>query len=97
MMGGNFQGDAYNFITSWERILRTGIAYNSISSNVILHRETPRDYELVRAKVLAKKRAKNELIFLPSSYLLVLDELAVAPGTRIIYLCWKDNPTSTAI
>ena len=38
MMGGNFQGDAYNFNTSWERILRTGIAYNSISSNVILHR-----------------------------------------------------------
>lgn len=42
MMGGNFQGDAYNFITAWERILRTGIAYNSISSNVILHRNAKR-------------------------------------------------------
>ena len=82
MMGGNFQGDAQNFITSWERILRTGIAYNSISSNVILHRETQKDYELVRAKTITKKRAKNELIFLPSSFLLVLNELLAAPGNN---------------
>ena len=82
MMGSNFQGDAQNFITSWERILRTGIAYNSISSNVILHRETQKDYELVRAKTITKKRAKNELIFLPSSFLLVLNELLAAPGNN---------------
>lgn len=79
MMGGNFQGDAYGVLTSFERILRTGIAYASVHSNVVLRRESDRQYGLIMEKS-SKKRARNELRFLPSSKLRVLDELINAPS-----------------
>ena len=79
MMGGNFQGDAYGVLTSFERILRTGITYASIHSNVPIRREKERDYELIMEEKSSRKRAKIELMFLPSSKLLLLEELLAPP------------------
>ena len=81
MMGGNFQGNAYGVLTSSERILRTGIAYASVHSNVILRTQKERDYELILEKC-RRKRARNELKFLTSSKLLVLNELLLPPSIR---------------
>ena len=81
MMGGNFQGNAYGVLTSSERILRTGIAYASVHSNVILRTQKERDYELIMEKC-SRKRARNELKFLTSSKLLVLNELLLPPSKR---------------
>ena len=80
MMGGNFQGDAYSVITSFERIIRTGIAYCSLEGNVMLEREKSKEYKLLLEKKISKKRASLVLDFLPSSYLLVLDELLLPPS-----------------
>jgi hypothetical protein len=75
MMGGNFQGDAYSVITSFERIIMTGITYCSIEGNAMLEREKPKAYKLLMENRITKKRASLLLVFLPSSYMLVLDEL----------------------
>ena len=82
MMGGNFQGNAYGVLTLFERILRTGIAYASVHSNVILRTEKERDYSELIMEKCSKKRARNELKFLPSSKLLVLNELLLPPSIR---------------
>jgi hypothetical protein len=80
MMGGNFQGDAYSVITSFERIIKTGISYCSLDGNTVLARQTPKAYNLLREQRMKKKRSRLILDFLPSSYLLVLDELLLPPS-----------------
>lgn len=80
MMGGNFQGDAYNVITAFEKILRTGIAYTSMDCNVVLHRETPREYQLLRNETSTMKRAKSVLELLDSNKILLLDDLQKPSG-----------------
>ncbi len=83
MMGGNFQGDAYSVITSFERIIKTGIAYCSLDGNTVLEREKPKEYNLLKEQRMNKKRSRLILDFLPSSYLLVLDELLV-PASMLL-------------
>ena len=80
LMGGNHQGDAYSATMAFERILRTGIAYASADCNVALDREKDRDYQLLVATRSTKKRAKEELKFLPSAYILILNDLLEPPG-----------------
>ncbi len=81
-MGGNFQCDAYSVITSFERIIRTGIAYCSLDGNVMLQREKPKAYKLLVEERITKKRISLVLDFLPSSYLLVLDEFLL-PSSKL--------------
>ena len=83
MMDGNFQGDAYSVITSFERIIKTGIAYCSLDGNTVLEREKPKEYNLLKEQRMNKKRSRLILDFLPSSYLLVLDELLV-PASMLL-------------
>jgi hypothetical protein len=85
MMGGNFHGDAYNVITSFESIIKTGIAYCSVDGNTVLARETTKAYNLLREQKMNKKRSRLILDFLPSSYLLVLDELLLPPSMLLFY------------
>ena len=83
MIGGNFKGDAVSLAQAFEKILRTGIAYMTVNGNTRLSRESERQYQLIRNNDNAKKRAGNELIFLPSSDILILDDFLTAPGTYI--------------
>jgi hypothetical protein len=48
MVGGNFNLDARSSTYSFEKILRTGIAYASIDGTVHLMREKQEEYQLVR-------------------------------------------------
>jgi hypothetical protein len=84
MMGGNFHGDAYNVITSFERIIKTGIAYCSVDGNTVLARETTKAYNLLREQKMNKKRSRLILDCFPSSYLLVLDELLL-PQSMLLF------------
>lgn len=71
MMGGNFQGDTYNVITAFLKILMTGIAYTSMDCNVVLHRETPMEYQLLRNETTTMKREKSVLdsnFWIPTKY-----------------------------
>jgi hypothetical protein len=63
MMSGNFQGDAYSVITSFERIIMTGITYCSIEGNAMLEREKPKAYKLLMENRITKKRASLLLVF----------------------------------
>lgn len=74
MIGGNFKGDALAVSQALKKNLWTGIAYNSINGNTRLNRETEKQYKLIRYHDSTRKLAGNELLFLPSSFLLVLDE-----------------------
>ena len=58
MMGGNFQGDAYSVITSFKRIIKTGIAYCSLDGNTVLEREKPKEYNLLKEQRMNKKRSR---------------------------------------
>jgi hypothetical protein len=80
MVGGNFKLDARSWTYSFEKILRTGIAFANIDGNVRLTPETHAQYQLIRENLSSRTLAGNELMFLPSSYLLVLGELLEAPG-----------------
>ena len=75
MMGGNFQGDAMAVSQAFQKSLRTGIAYSSVNGNVPLSKENDKEYAMVRSEHASKKRARIELMYLPSSYLLILDDL----------------------
>ena len=63
MMGGNFQGDAYSVITSFERIIKTGISYCSLDGNTVLARQTPKEYNLLREQRMKKKTVKTDIGF----------------------------------
>lgn len=80
MAGGNSNCDAVSVSQSFEKILRTGIAETSVNGNTILRRETEKEFHLIRNNESGKKRTGNELLFLPSSELLILEEFLKAPG-----------------
>lgn len=80
MMGGNFKGDAVSVMFANDKILRTGIAYTSIHSNVHLEREKQKSYELIRANGNRKKQAEDILKLLPESLMIILDELKDFPS-----------------
>ncbi|KAK4025172.1 hypothetical protein OUZ56_010672 [Daphnia magna] len=48
MIGGNFKGYATAVSQAFEKILQTGIAYNSIYGNTILSRESEKEYALIQ-------------------------------------------------
>lgn len=80
MIGGNFKGDAVAVSQAFDKILRTGIAYVTINGNTRLSRESEKQYMLLRNNENNKKRAANELMFLPSSFILILDDFLRPPS-----------------
>ena len=82
-MGVDFQSHSLAATQTVEKLLRTGIAYCSVDGNVPLKRQEEMEYLLLRSDGSSKKRAKIELTYLPSSFLLVLDELLVGPVRSI--------------
>ena len=83
MVGGNFKLDARSWTYSFEKILRTGIAFASIDGNVRLTREKPAQYQLIRENLPSRTLAASKLQSLSSSYLEVLEELLEAPDKLI--------------
>lgn len=81
MTGGNFKGDATAVSQVFEKIVRTGIAYSSINGNTRLERKNEIHYKRVRNQEMSRKRARDELKFLPSSFLQILDEMRGMPST----------------
>ena len=89
IIGVDFQSHARAATQAVEKLLRTGITYCSVDGNVPLRRQEEREYLLLRSDGPSKKRAKTELTYLPSSFLLVLDELLVGPCT--CWICFLSN------
>ena len=79
MVGGNFKMNARFWTYSFEKILRTGIAFASIDGNVRMTREKQAQYQLIRENLPSRTLAASKLQSLSSSYLEVLEELLEAP------------------
>ncbi|KZS09137.1 Uncharacterized protein APZ42_026709 [Daphnia magna] len=88
LIGGNFKGDATAVSQAFEKILRTGIAYNSIYGNTTLSRESEKEYKLIRYSEKSKIEMVKALRLLPPSSLLILNDLQKPPA--------KPKPTSQA-
>lgn len=73
MIGENFKGYATAVSQAFEKILQTGIAYNSIYGNTILSRESEKEYALIRhlekSEIKIIKAASPSYIFILTSFI----------------------------